>query len=173
MQRHQELYWSYYRGEPNSDAEGDRNYSIKDSESFDYKTSIIEKIENNSRQKNVEIVVSLKYLRTFWRTLEIPLINCEVSLTLTWYKICVRTSKATREADPDANPVVVGINNLTDQTFEIKDTKQYVPVVTLSTQHDNELLEQLKTGSKRTITRNKYRSETANQDKTDNLNYFD
>ena len=173
IQRHQELYWSYYRGEPNSGAEGYINYSIKDSESFDYKTSIIEKIENNSKQKNVEIVVSLKSLRTFWGTLEIPLINCEVSLTLTWYKICVRTSKATRQADPDANPAVVVINNPTDSTFEIKDTKLYVPVVTLSTQRDNKLLEQLKTGSKRTITRNKYRSEIPNQDKTDNFNYFD
>ena len=48
----------------------------------------------------------------------------------------------------------------------------YVPVVTLSTQDDNKLLEQLKTGFKRTIKWNKYRSEITNQTKTDNLNYL-
>ena len=47
--------------------------------------------------------MSLKYLSNFWRTLDMPLINCEVSLTLTWSENCVITSKATRDADLDAN----------------------------------------------------------------------
>ena len=71
-----------------------------------------------------------------------------MSLTLTWSEHCVITSKETREADPDANPAVAGINNPTNATFKIKDTKLYVPLVTLPTQIDNKLLEQLKTGFK-------------------------
>ena len=54
--------------------------------------------------------------------------------------------------------------------FKIKDTKLYVPVVTLSTKDDNKFLEHLKSGFKRTIEWNKYRSEMTNQTKTNNLN---
>ena len=64
--------WNYYRDEPNSGAVGNINYSIKVSKSFDYKTSITGKLESNNVEKDdVEIVVPLKYLRTFWRTLDI------------------------------------------------------------------------------------------------------
>ena len=52
-----------------------------------------------------------------------PLINCEVSLTLTWSENCVLTSRATRDADPDADPAVVGINNQPNTTFKITDCK--------------------------------------------------
>ena len=92
-----------------------------------------------------------------------PLINCQVSLTLTWSENCVLTSKAAREADPDANFALDEINNPTNATFKITDTKLHVPVVTLSTENDNKFLEQLKTGFKRTIKLNKYRSEMSNQ----------
>ena len=67
-----------------------------------------------------------------------PLINFEVSLILMWSENCVLTSKATRDADPDANPTVAPVNNPTVAIFKIKDTKLYVQVVTLSTQDDNE-----------------------------------
>ena len=70
--------WNYYRDEPNSGAEGNINYSIKDSKSFNYKTSITGKLENNNPGKDdVKIVVPLKHLSNFWRTLDMPLINCE------------------------------------------------------------------------------------------------
>ena len=130
--------WSYYRDEPNSRAEGNINFSIKDSKSFDYKTSITGKLENNDVKKDVEIVVSLKYLSNFWRTLDMPLINCAVSLILTWSENCVLTSKATREAVPaqGGNPAVAAVNNPTGATFKITYTKLYVPFVTLSTQDD-------------------------------------
>ena len=72
-------------------------------------------------------------------------------MNLTWSKNCVLTSEATRDADPDSDPAVDEINNPTEATFKIKDRKFYIPVVTLSTQDDNKLLEQLKTGFKRTI----------------------
>ena len=165
--------WNYYRDEPNGGAVGNINYSIKNSKSFDYKTSITGKLEgNNVENDDVEIAVPLKYLSNFWRTLDMPLINCEVSLTLTWSENCVITCKSTREADPDADPAVAGINNPTNAPFKITDWKLYVPVVTLSAENDNELLEQLKTAFERTIKWNKYRSEMSNQTKNNNLNYL-
>ena len=60
-------------------------------------------------------------------------------------------SKAIREADYDVNPVVYEIGNPENVTFQITDTELYVPVVTLSTENDKKLLEQLMSGSKKTI----------------------
>ena len=93
--------------------------------------------------KDVEIMVPLKYLSNFWRTLEMPLINCEINLILTWSSTCVIVSTDI------ANQVA---------TFEITDTKLYAPVVTLSTQENTKLLQQLKSGFKRVINWNKYLS---------------
>ena len=103
-----------------------------------------------------------------------PLINCEINLILTWSENCVLTNKATRDAVPaqGENPAVSKINNPTDATFKIIDTKLYAPVVTLSTKDDNNFLEQLKSRFKRTIKWNKYRSEMTNQTKTNHLNHF-
>ena len=150
--------WNYYRDEPNSGIGGRNNnvnYSIKDSKSFDYKTSITGKLGGTGITKDVEIVVPLKYLSNFWRTLDIPLINSEINLILTWTENCVLTSKATRDANPDVNPAIAAVNNLTNVTFKITVTKLYMPVVTLSTVDDNNFLEQLKSGFKRTIKWNK------------------
>ena len=164
------------------------NKNLINSESFKYKTSITgstcnvtENItnargneidnpdydENNSGKKEVEIAVPLKYLSNFWRTLDIRLINCEVSLILAWSKECVITSMERRlikNTRRDASP--------TGAIFQITDTKLYVPVVTLSSVNDKKLLEQLRTGFKRTIKWNKYRSEMTNQTKNNNLNYL-
>ena len=114
----------------------------------------------------------LRYLSNFWRILDKPLINSEVYLTLTWSNNCALTSKASRDDDPDADPAVDEINNPTNATFKITDCKLYVQVVTLSAEKDNKLLEQLKTGFKRTIKWNKYRSELSNQTKNNNLYYL-
>ena len=81
-------------------------------------------------------------------------------------------SKATTEADYDANPVVYEIDNPENATFQITDTKLYVPVVTLSKENDIKLLEQLKSGFKRTIKWNKYRSQMTVQPQNNNLNYL-
>ena len=76
--------WNCYRDEPNSGAEGNINYSIKNSKSFDYKTSTIGELENNDVEKDdITIVVPLKHLGNIWRALDLSLINCEVSLDLT------------------------------------------------------------------------------------------
>ena len=129
---------------------------------------------NTKTKKNLEIVVPLKHLSNFWRTLDMPLINCEVSLTLTWSENCVLTDITTqtaRAAQGD-NPARPAINAPTNATFKITDTKLYVPTFTLSTENDKRLLEQLRTGFKITIKWNKGRSEMTNQTKNNNLNYL-
>ena len=99
-------------------------------------------------------------------------INCEINLILTWSENHVIKSKGTRDAYLDADPAVAAVNNPTNATFHIIDTKLYVPVVTLSIEVDNKLLKHLKTGFKRTIKWNKYRSEMTNQTKTNNIDYL-
>ena len=80
-------------------------------------------------------MVPLKYLSNFWRTLEMPLINCEINLVLMW----------------SVNFVIVSTDvvNL-GAKFAIAETKFYIPAVTLSTQDNAKLLQQLKSGFKRT-----------------------
>ena len=99
----------------------------------------------NVEKEKVEIVVRLKYLSNFCRTLDMPLINCEVPLTLTWSKNCVLTRKSHRRAvaAQGGNPRVDGINNRTGATYTITDCKLYLPVATLSAENDKKLLEQL------------------------------
>ena len=68
-------FWNYYRDEPSSgagDANNNINYFIKDSKSFDYKTSITGILAGIDTTKDVEIIVSLKYLNNFWRILDMP-----------------------------------------------------------------------------------------------------
>ena len=129
---------NYYRDEPNSETEENINYSIKDSKSFNYKTSITGKLEGNDVEKEaIKAVVPLKYLSNLWRTLKISLISLDLRRSKNW----VLTSKATRQANPDANPAIIGINNPTNAVFEITHCKLYVPVVTLSAKNENKLLE--------------------------------
>ena len=140
--------WKYFRDEPIADDD------IEDSESFESKNNITGKTHNNDNKKDVEIMVPLKYLSNFWRTLEMPLINCEVNLILTWSSTCVIT---------DSNDA---------GTFAITDTKLYVPVVTLSTQENTKFLQHLKSGFKRVINWNKYLSKPELLAKNPNLNHL-
>ena len=82
-------------------------------------------------------MVSLKYLSNFWRTLEMPLISCEINLIFTWPEKCVLS------------------NDTKATTFAITDTKLYVPIVTLSAEDNAKLMRQLKSGFKRIIHWNK------------------
>ena len=102
-------------------------------------------------------MVPLKYSSNFQRTLEIPLINCEINLILTW----------------SANFVII-YTNVANQnpTFEITETKLYVPVVTLSIQDNAKLLPQLESGFKITINWNKYLSKTEILAQSPNLNHL-
>ena len=127
---------------------------------------------NNLTKNDVKIVIPLKHLSNFWKNLNIPLIQCEVELILTWFKHCVLINKSTRDANHGANPTVHKIDNPENATFQIIDTKLYVPVVTLSKENDIKLLEKLKSGFKRTIKWNKYRSQMTIQNNNNNLNYL-
>ena len=118
----------------------DPNDNLADSESFKSKIKITGKTPANGNTKDVEIIVPLKYLSNFWRTLEMPLINCEVNLLLTWSKDFFIT------------------NSTGERKFAITETKLYVLVVTFSTQGNAKLLQQLKSGFKRTIKWNEYES---------------
>ena len=86
-------------------------------------------------------MVPLKYLSNFQRTLEMPLINCEIEIILTWSRDCVLIYTDVNDQGP---------------RFTITETDLYVPIVTLSTQDNAKLLPQLKSGFKRTISWNKY-----------------
>ena len=138
--------WQFYRDEPNDD--------LQDSESFKSKIKITRKIPNNDNEKDVEIMVLLKYLSNFWRTLEMTMINCEVNLILTWSSTCVIT------------------NSTGAGTFAITNMKLYVPVVTLLTQDNSKLFQQLKSGCKRTINWNKYLSKPELLAQYPNLNHL-
>ena len=70
------------------------------------------------------------------------------------------------------NPARAAINTPIGVTLKMTDTKLYVPVATLSSHDDNKLLQQLKTGFKRSIKWNKYRLEMSNQTKNNNLKYL-
>ena len=87
-------------------------------DSFNFKTKITGQT-NDDGIINVEIMIPLKYLYNFWRTLKMPLINCEVELILNWSANCVI--------------IYTNVNNQVP-TFTITETNPYVPVVTLSTQ---------------------------------------
>ena len=117
----------------------------KTTDSLKFKAKITGKTGNDGT-KYVEIIVPLKYLSNFWRTLEMPLINCEVNLILTWSSTCVL--------------IAILITSVQNQAarFTITDAKLYVPVVTLSTQENTKFLQQLISGFKRVINWNKYLS---------------
>ena len=138
--------WQYYKDVPDN--------NLADSESFKYKVKITGKTPAEDNTKDVEISVPLKYLSNFWRTLEMPLINCEVNLILTWSKDCVIT------------------NSTGEGKFAITETKLYVPVVTLSTKDNEKLLQQLKSGFKKTISWNKYESSIKTFAQNRYLNYL-
>ena len=138
--------WQYYKDEP--------NIILNDSESSKSKIKTTGNTPADGNTKDVEIMVPLKYLSNFWRTLEMPLINCEVNLILTWSKDCV-ISSATGETK-----------------FAITETKLYVPVVTLSTEDNAKLLQQLKSNFKRKINWNKYESSMKTFAQNRYLNYL-
>ena len=100
---------------------------------------------NTNGTRNVEIMVPLKHLSNFWRTL-----NCKTNLIVTWSKECIIASNTTANQET---------------TFAITDTKTYVPVVNLSTQDHPELLLQLKLSFKKIINWNKYQSKVSTSTK--------
>ena len=159
--------YNYYKDELTND-DNDNNFdnrNVVNSEAFKYKNKITGNTYNvdvgtqgydvnrNGTQK-IELAIPLKHLGNFWRALNIPLISCEVSLELKWDKNCVITSLERR---------VIGGGNRdsapTGATLAINNFKLYVPAVTLSKDDETILLTNLKSGFKREIIWNKYRSQ--------------
>ena len=138
--------WDFKRDEivNNADVTNDNN-----APSFKYKANLIGNTENNGTKNGVKIAVPLKYLSNFWRSLEIPLINCEVELSLKWIENCVLTI-ATIDADASAT----GANSA---TFEITDAKLYDSIVTLSAENNAKLSKILSEGFKKSVYWNKYK----------------
>ena len=111
----QRFYRNYYRDEPSETTIGAANsainISIRNSKSFDYKIEILGSLDaGEDEKKNVTAAIPLKYLGNFWRSLDIPLINCEITLILSWYEKCVLVGKALRNApDPQPNRPIAAI----------------------------------------------------------------
>ena len=138
--------WHFKRGKVPAD---NVKLTIDNSQSFKCKAALLGKTADavnntNSSVKDAKIVVPLKYLSNFWRSLEMPLINCKVYLELNWIEDCILSS-----AGDSAK-------------FEIADAKLRVPIVTLSTKDSANLRKQLNEGFKRSIYWNSYEAKPTN-----------
>ena len=126
------------------------NLTRDNSNSFKYKVELLgDPVHAGGiARRNVKVVVPLKYLSNFFRSLEMPLINCKIKLNLTWKKECVLSNR-------DGAAV-----------FIINDTKMYVPVVTLSKEDNKDFIEQQNKGFQRSIYWNEYKTkeQTENAD---------
>ena len=140
--------YQYKRDEPPDNT--DNNLAVNNSSSFKYKVKLLGNpaVANNVVTLNVKVAVPLKYLSNFFRSLEMPLINCKIKLNLTWKKECVLSSN-------DGNAI-----------FIISDTKLYVPVVTLSKEDNKDFIKQQNKGFQRSIYWNEYKTkeQTENTD---------
>ena len=135
--------WQFKRDEsPVSNDENPNNVSTANLTSFKYKLIFIGEStagDGNRVFKNVKIAVPLKYLSNFWRSLEIPLINCKIHFELNWSKDCVMSAIA-------------------DTIFKITNTKLYVPIVTLWSKDNVKLEKLLGEGFKRPVYWNEYQT---------------
>ena len=173
--------YNYYRDELSDDADDNNfdNIKVVNPNTFKYNNKISGNTYNvdagaqdydviKNGKRDIELAIPLKYLGNFWRALNIPLISCEVSLELKWNKNCVITSLEERQVD--AGPPVVRDNAPTGATLAINDCKLYITIVTLSKDNEIKLLTNLKSGFKREITWNKYRSQITTEVININLN---
>ena len=111
-------------------------HSVDNSPCFKYKANLLKNPAAKGILRNVEIVLPLKYLSNFFRSLEMPLINCKIHVELLWIKNCVMSTV---------------VDNDNNTTFQITSTKLYVPLVTLSTKGNVNLTKQLNEGFHRSV----------------------
>ena len=139
--------YQYKRDEPPED-DAVADLTNDNSRSFKYKVSLLGNpaVADNIARRSVKVVAPLKYLSNFFRSLEMPLINCKIKLNLTWKKECVLSTN-------DGNAV-----------FIINDTKLYVPVVTLSKEDNKDFIEQQNKRFQRSIYWNEYKTKETNAD---------
>ena len=172
--------YNYYRDELTNDGNNNfANRNVANSEAFKYKNKITGNTcnvdagaqgydVNKNGTQEIKLAIPLKYLGNFWRALNIPLISCEVLLELKWNKNCVITSLEQRQVD--AGPPVVRDNAPTGASLAINDFQLYIPVVTFSKDDEIKLLTNLKSGFKKEIIWNKYRSQMTTEAINNNLN---
>ena len=144
--------YQYKRDEPPED-NAIVDLTVNNSSSFKYKVSLLGNpvLDGNITKRSVKVVVPLKYLINFFRSLEMPLINCKIKLNLTWKKECVLSNQ-------DGAAV-----------FIINDTKMYVPVVTLSKEDNEDFIEQQNKGFQRSIYWNEYKTKEINENADANV----
>ena len=144
--------YQYKRDEPPED-DAVADLTTDNWSSFKYKVSLLANpiLDGNITKGSVKVVVPLKYLSNFFRSLEMPLINCKIKLNLTWKKECVLSNQA-RAA-----------------VFIINDTKMYVPVVTLSKKDNKDFIEQQNKGFQRSIYWNEYKTKEINENADANV----
>ena len=144
--------YQYKRDEP-PEANAINDLTVDNSNSFKYKFSLLGNpvVADNIAKRSVKVVIPLKYLSNFFRSLEMPLINCKINLNLTWKKECVLST--------DAGNAV----------FIINDTKMYVPVVTLSKEDNKDFIEQQNKGFQRSTYWNEYKTKEINENADANV----
>ena len=144
--------YQYKRDEP-PEANAIADLTADNSSPFKYKISLLGNpvVADNITRRSVKVIVPLKYLSNFFRSLEMPLINCKIKLNLTWKKECVLST------------------GNGDALFIINDTKLYVPVVTLSKEDNKDFIEQQNKGFQRSIYWNQYKTKEINEDADANV----
>ena len=144
--------YQYKRDEPPED-DAVADLTADNSSSLKYKISLLGNpvVANNIARINVKVAVPLKYLSNFFRSLEMPLINCKIKLNLTWKKECVLSA--------DGGNAV----------FIINDTKLYVPVVTLSKEDNKDFIEQQNKKFQRSIYWKEYKTKEINENADANV----
>ena len=144
--------YQYKRDEP-PEADAINDLTTDTSSSFRYKVDLLGNpvLDGNIAKRSVKVFVPLKYLSNFFRSLEMPLINCKIKLNLTWKKECVLSTD-------NGNAV-----------FIINDTKKNVPVVTLSKEDNKDFIEQQNKGFQRSIYWNEYKTKEINENADANV----
>ena len=170
--------WNYYRDEINDDDNQNddnenmiNNNKTTTSKSFKCKTKIIE----NASRINAEVAVPQEYLSNFWRSVFLPLINCEAEAELRLERNCIisEISRTFTVVDGNANKVAYEMTSQTTSSqFQINNAKVYVPVVTLSNKNNMDFWENIKQVFKKTISGNKYRYEITAKSKNNSLDYL-
>ena len=154
------ILYQYKRDEPPANLAN--NLAVDNSSSSKYKVNLLGNpvIVNNIARLNVKIVVPLKYLSNFFRSLEMPLINCKIKLNLTWKKESVLSTDndAAAVANAGNNPVCI-----------INDTKLYVPVVTLSKEDNKDFIDQQNKAFQRSIYWNEYKTKEQTENADNNV----
>ena len=148
--------WQFKRDEQNMNNGNPANVTTDDSSSFKYKSSFFKPLTaaDNGVFKDVKIAVPLKYLSNFWRSLEMPLINCKIHLELNWSKDYV-------------------ISTTDEAAFKITNTKLYLPIVTLSSKDNVKLVQLLEERFNRPVYWNEYQKKIESRNlKNDNFTRF-